>query len=894
MEPVRNSRSRSSMTKKTVNLSVTNSAKSIKIADESTLSKFSWTSDRFDHKITSNGTETPKPHPSPTRKTKATNLESNNPVLDAQEYKEIVSKLKRASSKEILDYYNKFGSMWFNEFPKTDYVYSPTSENYGKEVAPGIPLKPNMSRSPIRSHNLEYLPRSRLDTSDKSYEATARCLFPLDAESQVNYLNELREKSSYSHSSYSQNRSLRRSNLSRNWFQVFFSIFTFAYSCTLGRIFFSSKNSVAPTWTSPNTSHLYPDPAISRRWYYGFTRFLYRSLFFFQRLDVVLISAARSSVQQVFRPIFSSFGHHLKPLAVFTLCLPLILLFLFYWWPELYSSCGSYLENFLSSSPLQILSKSVTSASDLLSSWTGDLNIFLLLRPFASILEFFVGGVSSAATLILSTVSYIIYLVQTSVFTVFSYVTVPFVFATSKLSEGLASVVVTSRPPPAHYQSRGQSPDIDYKILAENILKSSEMQKTLNDWLSEQSHLLEKNQKYKSADPDVITESFKQFLSEELDDRENKNKESLQQSIQQKNVELREELNKLEQELKDREAAENVARSAVYDDLQQKINEIQNQLKWQALRFRRCCSRREPPISARTVEKHVVNYLSKLLSTSEPLSQNDIRSHLDAIYVARDKLENKLSNLTYHLDHRIREASEASMDVIMAAVTERMSDELSKRVNNIVSVQGATDSLHSNSFDTNSLQQYINRTIEHVLSLYDADKTGMADFALESSGGTVLNIKCTESSTSTPAVWYFYGIPVWWTSNNPRKAIQPGMQPGECWSFVGSTGYLVIQLSATIKIHTFSVEHIPKSLSRNGSIDSAPKDFSVWGLKDEQDKETYFLGKFRYEENGTSLQYFSAKPQDRPFNIVELRIESNWGNLEYTCLYRFRVHGVPV
>lgn len=108
----------------------------------------------------------------------------------------------------------------------------------------------------------------------------------------------------------------------------------------------------------------------------------------------------------------------------------------------------------------------------------------------------------------------------------------------------------------------------------------------------------------------------------------------------------------------------------------------------------------------------------------------------------------------------------------MAAVTERMSDELSKRVNNIVSVQGATDSLDSNSFNTNSLQEYINRTIEHVLSLYDADKTGMADFALESSGGTVLNIKCTESSTSTPAVWYFYGIPVWWTSNNPRKAIQ--------------------------------------------------------------------------------------------------------------------------
>lgn len=32
---------------------------------------------------------------------------------------------------------------------------------------------------------------------------------------------------------------------------------------------------------------------------------------------------------------------------------------------------------------------------------------------------------------------------------------------------------------------------------------------------------------------------------------------------------------------------------------------------------------------------------------------------------------------------------------------------------------------------------------------------------------------------------------------------------------------------------------------------------------------------------------------DRAFQIIEVRVLSNWGHPEYTCLYRFRVHGEP-
>ena len=34
-------------------------------------------------------------------------------------------------------------------------------------------------------------------------------------------------------------------------------------------------------------------------------------------------------------------------------------------------------------------------------------------------------------------------------------------------------------------------------------------------------------------------------------------------------------------------------------------------------------------------------------------------------------------------------------------------------------------------------------------------------------------------------------------------------------------------------------------------------------------------------------------PKMATYQVVELRILTNWGHPEYTCIYRFRVHGEP-
>nr|XP_012326347.1 SUN domain-containing protein 1 isoform X5 [Aotus nancymaae] len=186
--------------------------------------------------------------------------------------------------------------------------------------------------------------------------------------------------------------------------------------------------------------------------------------------------------------------------------------------------------------------------------------------------------------------------------------------------------------------------------------------------------------------------------------------------------------------------------------------------------------------------------------------------------------------------------------------------------------------------------------VNNALKLYSQDKTGMVDFALESGGGSILSTRCSETYETKTALMSLFGIPLWYFSQSPRVVIQPDIYPGNCWAFKGSQGYLVVRLSMMIYPAAFTLEHIPKTLSPTGNISSAPKDFAVYGLENEYQEEGKLLGQFTYDQDGESLQMFQAlkRPNDTAFQIVELRIFSNWGHPEYTCLYRFRVHGKPV
>lgn len=61
------------------------------------------------------------------------------------------------------------------------------------------------------------------------------------------------------------------------------------------------------------------------------------------------------------------------------------------------------------------------------------------------------------------------------------------------------------------------------------------------------------------------------------------------------------------------------------------------------------------------------------------------------------------------------------------------------------------------------------------------------------------------------------------------------------------------------------------------------------------DRDAVLFGNYEFSasDDAASLQYFPVinKEISQPYQIIEVRIESNHGSPKYTCLYRFRVHG---
>uniref|UniRef100_A0A0A1WF31 SUN domain-containing protein 1 n=1 Tax=Zeugodacus cucurbitae TaxID=28588 RepID=A0A0A1WF31_ZEUCU len=261
------------------------------------------------------------------------------------------------------------------------------------------------------------------------------------------------------------------------------------------------------------------------------------------------------------------------------------------------------------------------------------------------------------------------------------------------------------------------------------------------------------------------------------------------------------------------------------------------------------------------------------------LEDIDLQNWVRSMFVAKDYLEERLLALNEGTDNKIRDEIDRSGMLLMRDINERLKSvtALKEQINTALS------------------EEEVHKIVKSVLNIYDADKTGLVDFALESAGGQILSTRCTENYQTKSAQISIFGIPLWYPTNTPRIAISPQVQPGECWAFQGFPGFLVLKLNSMVYVTGFTLEHIPRSLSPNGRIDSAPRNFTVWGLEHEKDYEPVLFGEYEYVDNDASLQYFPVKNTNikRPYEIVELRIESNHGHAQYTCLYRFRVHGKP-
>lgn len=82
-------------------------------------------------------------------------------------------------------------------------------------------------------------------------------------------------------------------------------------------------------------------------------------------------------------------------------------------------------------------------------------------------------------------------------------------------------------------------------------------------------------------------------------------------------------------------------------------------------------------------------------------------------------------------------------------------------------------------------------------------------------------------------------------------------------------------------------------MSPSGDITSAPKTFTLWGLQDPDDHfGKHKFGSFEYKNGTNPVQTFPVQhPINKSYRIVEVTFHDNHGNVQYTCVYRVRIHG---
>ena len=237
----------------------------------------------------------------------------------------------------------------------------------------------------------------------------------------------------------------------------------------------------------------------------------------------------------------------------------------------------------------------------------------------------------------------------------------------------------------------------------------------------------------------------------------------------------------------------------------------------------------------------------------------------------------------------------------------------------------------------------IGSLVNHAISRFSKDTLGKPDFALYSAGGRVIPQLTTSTYEVKPNTWARYVIGAMTGSGYtmgrpPVTAIHPDINVGNCWPFAGTHGQIGVLLARNVFISEFSIDHAPRDIAYD--VRSAPRQMEVWGLvqgKDNIAKVREYqqtmkkrredavrhakeqgvpppieedpyppslprsphhirLAQFSYDiDLREHIQTFSV-PKDiqeigADFGAVVLLIKNNWGEEDFTCLYRLRVHG---
>lgn len=143
------------------------------------------------------------------------------------------------------------------------------------------------------------------------------------------------------------------------------------------------------------------------------------------------------------------------------------------------------------------------------------------------------------------------------------------------------------------------------------------------------------------------------------------------------------------------------------------------------------------------IDNHIRVVLAEILGyksvNDQPLTNSDITDWIRSVFVAKELLEERLNELNAKFNHKITDEINQSAEILIKNISN-----IIKRDITVAIEQKQREMFNANDEHDayNSLDEArIRAIIKEALSVYDADKTGMVDYALESAGGEVLSTR---------------------------------------------------------------------------------------------------------------------------------------------------------
>ncbi|KAK2514716.1 hypothetical protein Q9233_014872, partial [Columba guinea] len=149
--------------------------------------------------------------------------------------------------------------------------------------------------------------------------------------------------------------------------------------------------------------------------------------------------------------------------------------------------------------------------------------------------------------------------------------------------------------------------------------------------------------------------------------------------------------------------------------------------------------------------------------------------------------------------------------------------------------------------------------INQALEKLEEMQVPMPDYALKSAGAAVIQSRTSPSLRTAKAKVFWYSLPVMDYMRSPELILEPDNHPGNCWPFPGSQGHVFIKLSMLVIPRAVTMAHVSGTAFHGESISGAPKDFAVYGSKEEHEEQGTFLGQFTFLATRNPSQTFQLK-----------------------------------